>query len=294
VGAAFLQDRWQIGERITATAGGRFSYIGFLRDSNYFDPIASVAFQRDANTRMSATVETRTLAPGGDLLTLSTLATAPAIAYALIDDTLQAERSARLELTVDQTVGGTTLGAETFFENVGHQLANAYLGSGSSRSLRITDVGGASMRGLGLHVGHRFGGVLNGSVSYRYGHSTWEPRPATPSAYAVLGEEGDFHDVTTRVETSIDGTGTRVVAFYRIVHVSTDGEGPHRVPATNHRFDVQLSQGLPFVGRITRADWDFLFAVRNLFYETSDGAVLDELAVVNPPTRVLGGISVRF
>ena len=182
---------------------------------------------------------------------------------------------------MDQTVGGTTLGAETFFENVGHQLANAYLGSGSSRSLRITDVGGASMRGLGLHVGHRFGGVLNGSVSYRYGHSTWEPRPATPSADAVLGEEGDFHDVTTRVETSIDGTGTRVVAFYRIVHVSTDGEGPHRVPATNHRFDVQLSQGLPFVGRITRADWDFLFAVRNLFYE-SDGAVLDELAVVNP------------
>jgi hypothetical protein len=34
--------------------------------------------------------------------------------------------------------------------------------------------------------------------------------------------------------------------------------------------------------------------VRNLFYETSEGAVLDELAVASPPTRVLGGISVRF
>jgi len=57
---------------------------------------------------------------------------------------------------------------------------------------------------------------------------------------------------------------------------------------------VQLSQGLPFLGSLTRADWDFLVAVRNLFYETSEGALLDEVAVSNPPKRVLGGISVRF
>ena len=57
---------------------------------------------------------------------------------------------------------------------------------------------------------------------------------------------------------------------------------------------MQLSQGLPFLGALTRADWNFLLAVRNLFYETSEGALIDELAVTNPPKRVLGGISVRF
>jgi len=294
VGAAFLTDQWQVTDKLTATGGGRFSYIGFLRDSNQFDPMATLEFRRDAHTRFSATAETRTLAPGGDLLTLSTLATAPAVAYAVLDDALQAERSGRIVVAVEQTYGATTLGAQTYFENVRHQLANAYVGAGSVRSLRISDTGAMSARGFGLSMGHHFGRVLSGSVCYRYGHGTWEPRAATMTAAALAGDEGDFHDVTTRLETSIDGTGTRVAAFYRLVHVSAEGERTQHFPNLNHRFDVQLSQGLPFVGRITRADWDFLFAVRNLFYETSEGAVLDELAVANPPTRVLGGISVRF
>ena len=42
------------------------------------------------------------------------------------------------------------------------------------------------------------------------------------------------------------------------------------------------------------ADWDLLLSVRNLYYEADEGAMLDEVAVVNPPTRVLGGIAVRF
>ena len=59
-------------------------------------------------------------------------------------------------------------------------------------------------------------------------------------------------------------------------------------------FDVQLSQGIPFIGELTRADWELLLAYRNLFYEVSEGGTLDELSVVNPPTRMLGGITVRF
>ena len=37
-----------------------------------------------------------------------------------------------------------------------------------------------------------------------------------------------------------------------------------------------------------------MLAFRNMFYEASEAALLDEIAVVNPPKRVLGGISVRF
>ena len=57
---------------------------------------------------------------------------------------------------------------------------------------------------------------------------------------------------------------------------------------------MQLSQGIPFLGELTSADWELLLAYRNLFYETTEGGTLDELAVVNPPSRVLGGITVRF
>ena len=294
VGAAFLQDQWQVADNVTTSFGGRFSYIGFLRDSNHFDPIASVALRRDEHTSVSASVETRTLAPGGDLLALSTLATAPAVAFAFIDDSLRPERSARVELAVDQSFGATTFRAVTFYEDVHHQLANSYQGARAARSLHIFDAGDTSARGMGVSVGRRVGAV-SGSVSYRFGHSSRAGAAGSSAASpALLTQDCDFHDLATRLETSIQGTGTHVVAFYRLIHLRPDVERSNRAPNTNHRFDVQLSQGLPFVGRITRADWDVLIAVRNLFYETSEGAVLDELAVANPPTRVLGGISVRF
>ena len=103
--------------------------------------------------------------------------------------------------------------------------------------------------------------------------------------------EGDFHDVVARLETVIDDTDTRVIALYRLNQPEAATRGSLRSRA---RFDVQLTQGLPFLGALTRADWDVLVAVRNLFYEAGEGAMLDEQAVSNPPKRVLGGIAVRF
>ena len=103
----------------------------------------------------------------------------------------------------------------------------------------------------------------------------------------------DYHDVAARMEAFIDDSDTRVVAFYRFNALTPTSES-HAAPLMNTRWDVQVSQGLPFLGHVTGADWDLLVAVRNLYYETSEGAALDELAVLNPPKRLLGGISVRF
>ena len=36
-GAVFLRDRWRIGERLTTTAGARYTYLGFLPD-HYAEP----------------------------------------------------------------------------------------------------------------------------------------------------------------------------------------------------------------------------------------------------------------
>jgi hypothetical protein len=59
------------------------------------------------------------------------------------------------------------------------------------------------------------------------------------------------------------------------------------------RFDVQVSQRLPFLA-FTNAQWEVLFAVRNLFREFDAGAFYDELLVVRPPKRIVGGLLVRF
>jgi hypothetical protein len=43
------------------------------------------------------------------------------------------------------------------------------------------------------------------------------------------------------------------------------------------------------------ADWEMLVAVSNRFRdELVDASVYDELLVVQPPKRVLGGVTVRF
>ena len=64
------------------------------------------------------------------------------------------------------------------------------------------------------------------------------------------------------METVIEGTDTRLIAFYRLNRLSPGAEGEAAPAAlTNTRFDVQLSQGLPFLGSLTRADWDFLVAL---------------------------------
>jgi hypothetical protein len=53
---------------------------------------------------------------------------------------------------------------------------------------------------------------------------------------------------------------------------------------------VQVNQALPFL-----RNWEMLVAVSNLFHDDATTAsVYDEALVVNPPKRVLGGVTVRF
>jgi hypothetical protein len=152
-------------------------------------------------------------------------------------------------------------------------------------------------RGFGVTIGRRFGGVLDGSVTYTYGRSRRNGAASFAALPIVAFDEAEFHDLVARLETVIDWTDTRVAALYRLNALSDDGvaaqPGLGRT-ATATRFDVQVTQGLPFLQPLTRADWEVLLAVRNMFYEASQGAFLDELAVQDPPTRVVGGISVRF
>lgn len=298
VGAIFVQDRWQAAEQVAVTAGARFSYIGFLEDRNHLDPFTAVELKPDDRTRIRGTVSSRTLVPGGDLLTLSVLGSAPAMAFAAMDEHLRPERSMRYELVMDQTLGHATLSARAFYEGVQDQLVNAFGGPRSERSLRIVNGGAVSARGMGITLARRFGDSFQGSVTYTYGHS-WRRDPLVVAEAGTLPElfayrDADFHDLVTRVETFIDWSDTRVIAFYRLNRLAPEAAGRKASALANARFDVQLRQGLPFLGGLTRADWEFLLAVRNLFYETSEGATLDEVAVLNPPKRVLGGISVRF
>jgi len=295
VGVLFGEERWEATSRLTLTAGARHSYIGFLQDRNHLDPSGAVEFLVNPRTRLRGAFTTRTLTPGGDLLTLSTLASAPAIAYAVMDEALKPGHLVRYEVSVNHVYGPVRMGALVFLENVRDPLVNEF--AGSRTSVQIGNAPSWSARGVGFTLGRRFGAAVEGSLSYSYGRSL---RQATPAgARSALGQllaypANDFHDFAGRLQAVLRSTDTRLVAFYRVNTLSPDAEGPGTDAETITRFDLQLSQGIPFLGDLTRADWELLLAYRNLFYETSEGGMLDELAVVNPPNRMLGGITVRF
>jgi Carboxypeptidase regulatory-like domain/TonB dependent receptor-like, beta-barrel len=292
-GAAFVTDHWRLGERFAATAGARYTYVGFLPDSHHADAVLQIELHGDRRTLVRGSLTTRTLAPGGDLLTLSTLAASPAITWARLEDGLRPSSTLRYEMDVDRRVGDGHVGAQVFDEHTRDVMLTTFDGM----TPVIRNAGNAEARGFGVTVGHRFLGVVDGSVTYTFGHA--RRSSALPfSAAPVAGpEETQFHDVVARVETFIDGTDTRVAALYRLNAATEDNSaiaGTSHGATTAARFDVQLTQGLPFLQPLTRADWEILLAVRNMFYEASQVGFLDELAVQDPPTRVVGGISVRF
>jgi TonB-dependent receptor-like protein/carboxypeptidase family protein len=293
-GAVFLRDRWTLSDRLTATTGARYTYIGFLPDSHHADAVVQVELRGDRSTLVRGSVATRTLTPGGDLLTLSTVAASPAITWARLEEGLRPARSLRYEVGVDRTVGASRLGAYLFDEATRDVLLTTF----DSTTPVIRNAGDAGAKGFGLTLAHHFGGIADGSVTYTFGRGHRSgSMPFLTNVPVAPFDEVDFHDLVARLETVIDRSDTRVAALCRLSTLTDDRVKTAHAPThtTNAaRFDLQLTQGLPFLQPLTRADWEILVAVRNMFYEASQGGFLDELAVQDPPTRVVGGISVRF
>jgi hypothetical protein len=55
-----------------------------------------------------------------------------------------------------------------------------------------------------------------------------------------------------------------------------------------------VRQSLPFMD-FSSAKWEMLVAVRNFFREAAaDQSIYDELLVVRPPKRIVGGLTLKF
>lgn len=281
-GALFVIDRFEQGP-VQVEAGARYSYISFLSQGNHVSPLARVSAKTGEHTRFRLGYTTQAVVPGGDLLALSTLGVAPRVTEVFADAGLRAERVAHLELAGVRSAGPVDLTAFAFAERIRDPLVNAYK-HGPRPRLAVTNGLDARCDGLGVALGRRFGTVADSSITYSYGRQRALTGPAAAPAH--------FHDIVARAEAVFESTDTRISGLYRWNSLGTPADARGRAVAT--RFDVQLSQGLPFLGHLTRAQWDLLVAYRNLLYDASEGAFLDEVMVKNPPKRVVGGVSVRF
>ena len=61
------------------------------------------------------------------------------------------------------------------------------------------------------------------------------------------------------------------------------------------RYDIQVYQGIPYL-KNEMAQVELVFGVGNLIRSGAESvaSIYDELLVVRPPTRVVGGVTVQF
>lgn len=300
-GSVYASDTFALGSA-TVDAGVAYEYFGFLTESGYASPRLSVAKPVDSEgqTVLTGAVEYRVLAPGAeDLGLLSRVATADVYGPApAAHSTLRAERTARFQLGMERRLSDRTrIGVRMFQENAHDQLVKKFskdMLEGSGGHFKVSNRGDFQTRGVGLKLSQSFG-AMEGSVGYTFGMGRALTERLLGARNTATDEE--IHDVTTAVATSIDRTRTRLTAAYRFVsHPTFDSSRDGLTSGTTQdsRFNIQVFQVLPFVGW-NGTSWELMVAVRNLFYDDiENSSILDEIAVIDAPRRVMGGVTVRF
>jgi hypothetical protein len=309
-GTAYGIDRWTVTPYLTLTYGGSFSSYDYLPSAGYLSPRATVTLVPAHGLRVQTTVARNVVAPGGDdflqPMSENLWVPAPRSFVAMCGGAGEPiERVHQYEVSVERDLSPRyVLAFRTFYQQVADQQSmlfeSSVPGSPAGESYVVASAGDVSTRGWSVGFTNAITERLRGSVWYGLTEANWSaPRDGDIVAVVAVqsGRVGGIerlHDLTTQLETEIPGAATHVFVIYRIntgfAHRAADSVRA----GFDTRFDLQVTQPLPFLG-FTSAQWQVLFAVRNMFREAaSESSVYDELLVVRPPKRIVGGLVVRF
>ena len=310
VGEIYALDRWTLARGVAIEYGGRFGRYDYLDSRGLFSPKVGLTLEPLKNTRVSATVAQRMVAPGAEEFVASETPgpwLPPERTFAPLGglaNPFSIERARYVDLLLEHEMDSTyVVGLRRFYQGVDDQLVTLFGLSvpGGPQSIGhyyVANAGSLGADGWAIRVSSAPGRRLQGSVDYSITRARWLSRGemgdiAEWAPAAIRPETEDLHDVTTTLSTEIPETSTRVFVFYKVNTGYTRSDSSLTRPGLDARFDVQVNQALPFEIGGTR--WEVLLGLRNLFRDPNDPAsVYDELLVVRPPKRVVGGFLVRF
>jgi hypothetical protein len=306
VGSMYAYDDWAVASRVHLGYGGKYASHDYLVDRHLLSPRASVTvqpFRRD-NLEVRATLSHRETAAGAEEFLPPTIGLwlPPERTFSHVSrGTFRPERLDRVEVAAEREwSGAVVVGVRAFRQRVGDQLITLFGvtlpdSPASVGHYQIGSAGDFEARGWGLSVSRDVVSGVRASIDYtvidseRRGLSP-DADALAPLAGAMMPIDERIHDVTASVESTVPKTATRVFVLYKM----NTGFAVEPSPVASARFNVQVNQALPFLN-FTSAHWEMLVAVSNLFREEmDDSSVYDELFVVRPPKRVLGGVTVRF
>jgi hypothetical protein len=304
VGAVYAYDRWSVAPRVDIAYGGRYARYDYLPDRSLISPRGTLVVQplgRDP-LKVRATMSHRETAPGEQefLPPASGLWLPPERTFSQISrDVFRPQRVDHVELAAEREwLGAVVVGVRAFRQRADDQVVTLFgVAVADATSLGHYHVGSAGdfeARGWGVSVSRSVSDRVRASVDYAQVDSSWYRRSpdavslASQAASMIRGDER-LHDVTASVESVLAPSSTRLFVLYKMNTGFAGADSPGGL-ASKARFNVQVNQAMPFF-----RNWEMLVAVSNLFREdATDASVYDEVLVMNPPKRMLGGVSVRF
>jgi hypothetical protein len=312
VGAVFAYDDWAVTPKLSLGYGANFAYYNYLVEPALLSPRLSVAYMVAPAWRVRGLASRQLSAPGAQEFLPPTRASwlPPQRTFApLSPEGFRTQSLAHYEVGADRLLQGSTIGVRAFHQRVDDQLVTLFglrrpeAAAAALGHYYVGTMGDANIDGVGISVSHALSSNVRGSVEYAFATAQWQDGPPAADLARLLraapalaaGDRQRIHDVTTSLEAEVPQSATRVFVFYRVnnAFVSAD-PGEDRGAPLDSRFELQVNQSLPFM-HFMRSEWEMLVAVRNLFYEATPGAsVYDEILVLRPPKRIVGGLTVRF
>jgi hypothetical protein len=222
----------------------------------------------------------------------------------LLGNDLRVERARYLDVLFEHDLNRTyAIGVRRFFQGVDNQAVTIFgmespSGTRSVGHYHVATAGSVDTQGWGVRLSSAGSKRVSGTVDYTITHGRWNSAgdlaDATPwLARLTRAQDEDIHDLTTSIRTSIPETATRVFVLYKLNSGYARRSGGISQTGLDGRFDVQVNQALPF--GLGGTKWEVLVGVRNLFRDPNDlASIYDELLVVRPPKRVVGGFLVKF
>lgn len=308
-GQVYAFDRWRLSPAMLVDYGTRVDYYDYLADKAVlWSPVVRVELTpggEDAPTAVRLAASSRRDAPG------SAEFTPPAVGpwmppqrvfTPLPGADFDVERTDHTEIELVHRFDDTySVAVRRFAQRTDNQLATLFGLDRPGLSTEeghyyVASMGDASVDGWALRVATPDGQPFRGSIEYALAAVEWTPAADVSALVGPVGpmvRAGDerVHDITTSFGADVPQTRTRLFLVYR---VSTGFATEDRGTTFGSRFDMQLNQGLPFLPS-TAGQWEVLLSMRNTLRDPRFGmSMLDELLAVSTPTRVVGGVQVKF
>jgi hypothetical protein len=306
VGALYGFDTFAIAEGVSLTYGARFARHDYLADPGLLSPRLSVVLSPSDGVRIHAAASRRAHAPGAEEFVPpaeSAIWLPPQRTFSsLAGQPLEAEHVDHLEASVERDItgAGASISIRAFRQHVSDQIATLF-GMDAARApahvghYLVANTGDVDAVGWSAGIRTALAQRLHGSIEYSLSQAHWNPADNRGQLFVLVPsvvrlESERIHDLAVAVDAEVPQTSTRVVVLYRMSNAFALAEGP----AVGSRFDVQVRQSLPFLD-FGSAKWEMLLAVRSLFRDSAaDSSIYDELLVVRPPKRIVGGLTLRF